>query len=99
MYFCVVLRIVCFVTFSVLFMCICTVLMPPGGYPIAVKYVISYVSNSIIFGKGRREKGSKNVLLTGVLVVCVLVFTVFLYGFVYVYLFIFVTSVRTTATA
>ena len=40
----------------------------------------------------------------GVLVICVLVFsvfcivcTVFLYRFVYVYLFLFVTSVRTTA--
>jgi len=34
----------------------------------------------------------------GVLVICVLVFTVFLYCFFYVYLFLFVTSVRTTAT-
>ena len=34
----------------------------------------------------------------GVLVICVLVFTVFLCCFVYVYLFLFVTSVRTTAT-
>jgi hypothetical protein len=34
----------------------------------------------------------------GVLVICELVFTVFLYCFVYVYLFLFVTSVRTTAT-
>ena len=34
----------------------------------------------------------------GVLVICVLVFTVFLYCFVYVNLFLFVTSVRTTAT-
>ena len=41
----------------------------------------------------------------GVLVACLLVFTVFcivctvfLYCFVYVYLFLFVTSVRTTAT-
>ena len=34
----------------------------------------------------------------GVLVVCVLEFTVFLYCFFYVYLFLFVTSVRTTAT-
>jgi hypothetical protein len=23
--------------------CICTVLLPPGGYPIAVKYIISLV--------------------------------------------------------
>ena len=91
MYFCVVLCIVCFVSFSVLFVCICvlnychrvatqlqlniyhiisfvffyvflccsmyclfcvvlcivcvymcTELLPPGGYPIAVKYIISY---------------------------------------------------------
>jgi len=45
MYFCVVLYIVCFVSFSVLFVCIrmCTVLLPPGGYPIAVnRYIISY---------------------------------------------------------
>ena len=41
----------------------------------------------------------------GVLVICVLVFTVFyivctvfLYCFFYVYLFLFVTSIRTTAT-
>ena len=40
MYFCVVLCIVCFVTYSVLF--VCTELLPPGGYPIAVKYIISY---------------------------------------------------------
>ena len=34
----------------------------------------------------------------GVLVICVIIFTVFLYCFFYVYLFLFVTSVRTTAT-
>jgi len=34
----------------------------------------------------------------GVLVICVLVFTVFLYCFFYVHLFLFVTSVRATAT-
>jgi len=34
----------------------------------------------------------------GVLVICVLAFTVFLYCFVYVRLFLFVTNVRTTAT-
>jgi hypothetical protein len=34
----------------------------------------------------------------GGLVICVLVFTVFLYCFIYVYLLLFVTSVRTTAT-
>jgi hypothetical protein len=34
----------------------------------------------------------------GVLVKCVLVFTVFLFCFVYVYLCLFVTSVRNTAT-
>jgi hypothetical protein len=33
----------------------------------------------------------------GVLVICVLVFTVFLHCFTYVYVFLFVTSVRTTA--
>jgi len=33
-----------------------------------------------------------------VLVICVLVFTVFLYCFVYALLFLFVTSVRSTAT-
>jgi hypothetical protein len=99
-YFCVLLRIVCFVTFSVLFFVyMCTELLPPGGYPIAVKYVISCVSNSITFGEWGRETSSKNVLLTGVLVICVLVFTVFWYCFIYVYLFLFVTSVRTTATA
>ena len=34
----------------------------------------------------------------GVLLICVLVFTLFLYCFVYVYLLLFVTNVRTTAT-
>jgi len=34
----------------------------------------------------------------GVFVICVLVFTVFLYCFLNVYLFLFVTRVRTTAT-
>ena len=34
----------------------------------------------------------------GVLEICELVFTVFLYCFVYVYLFLFVTSARTTAS-
>jgi len=33
---------VCFVSFSVLCVYMCTVLLPPGGYPIAVKYIISY---------------------------------------------------------
>jgi len=33
----------------------------------------------------------------GTLVICVLIFTVFLYCFFYVCLFLFVTSVRTTA--
>jgi hypothetical protein len=40
--FCVVLCIVCFVLFSVLCVCMCTELLPLGGYPIAVKYIISY---------------------------------------------------------
>jgi len=49
MYFCVVLCIVCFVTFSVLFVCVymCTELLPPGGYPIAFQYIISYHMNDI----------------------------------------------------
>jgi len=34
----------------------------------------------------------------GVLVICVLVFTVFLYCFVYLYLSLFVTIVKTTPT-
>jgi len=34
----------------------------------------------------------------GVLVICILVFNVFLYYCIYIYLFVFVTSVRTTAT-
>ena len=36
--------------------------------------------------------------MNGRFVICVLVFTVFLYCFVYVYLFLFATSVRPTAT-
>jgi hypothetical protein len=44
MYFCVGLCIVCFVTFPVLFVYMCTEQLPPGGYPVAVKYIIpSYV--------------------------------------------------------
>jgi hypothetical protein len=38
--FCVVVCIVCFVSFCVLYMC--TVLLPPDGYLIAVKYIVSY---------------------------------------------------------
>jgi len=34
----------------------------------------------------------------GVLVICVLVFTVFMYIFFHLYLFLFVTSLRTAAT-
>ena len=34
--FCVVVCVACFVLFSVLFVYMCTVLLPPGGYPIAV---------------------------------------------------------------
>jgi len=37
--FCVVLCIVC--------VCMCTELLPPGGYPIAVKYIISYIINLV----------------------------------------------------
>jgi ABC-type uncharacterized transport system permease subunit len=49
MYFCVVLCIVCFV-FSVLFVCvyICTELLPLDGYPIAVKYIISYLPIDVV---------------------------------------------------
>jgi hypothetical protein len=36
--FCVVLCIVC--------VYMCTELLPPGGYPIAVKYVISYIKHT-----------------------------------------------------
>jgi hypothetical protein len=40
--FCVVLCILCFVSFSVLFVCKCV--LPPGDYPIAVnKYIVSYI--------------------------------------------------------
>ena len=46
-YFCVVLCIVGFVTFSVLFVYICTKQLPPGGYPIAVKYIISFFHNQM----------------------------------------------------
>jgi len=45
MYFCVFLYIVCFVTFScIVSVYMCTEQLPPGGYPIAVKYIISYHS-------------------------------------------------------
>jgi hypothetical protein len=39
-YFCFIVCIVFLVTFSVLYMC--TELLPPGGYPIAVKYIINH---------------------------------------------------------
>jgi hypothetical protein len=46
--FCVVLYDVCFVMFPVLFVCIlCTEQVPPGGYPIAVKYIILYIIKCI----------------------------------------------------
>jgi len=37
--FCVVLYIVC--------VFVCTEVLPPGGYPIAVKYIISYVHQNL----------------------------------------------------
>jgi len=44
------------VSFSVLFMC--TVLLPPGGYPIAVKYIVTYhaisYNNTGTEGRGYR---------------------------------------------
>jgi hypothetical protein len=40
MYFCVVLCIVCFVSLSVLFVYMCTELLPLSGYPIAVNRYI-----------------------------------------------------------
>jgi hypothetical protein len=38
--FCVVLCIVC--------VYMCTELLPPGGYPIAVKYTISYIAAAVL---------------------------------------------------
>jgi len=38
--FCVVLRIVCFVSFSIVWVYMCTELLPPGGYPMQLN--ISY---------------------------------------------------------
>jgi hypothetical protein len=32
----------------------CTVLLPPGGYPIAVKYIILYL---VVFSQGKRPLG------------------------------------------
>jgi hypothetical protein len=43
MCFCVVLCIVCFVVLCIVCVYMCTELLPPGGYSIAVKY-ISYIS-------------------------------------------------------
>jgi len=59
MYFCVVLCMVCFVSFSALYWLFCDVLcivcvymcielLPPGGYPIAVKYIIPYHSTCTV---------------------------------------------------
>jgi len=49
MYFCVVLCIACFVMFSVLFVCICVLNYCHWvATPIAVKYIISYISNTFI---------------------------------------------------
>ena len=33
-----------YVVLCIVFMYMCTELLPPGGYPIAVKYIISYVT-------------------------------------------------------
>jgi hypothetical protein len=50
LYFCVVLHIVCFVASSVLFLPMCTALLRPGGYPIAINHIISYhISYHIIY--------------------------------------------------
>jgi len=38
MYFCVILCIVC--------VYMCTVLLPLGGYPNAVKYIVSYINKN-----------------------------------------------------
>jgi hypothetical protein len=37
----------------------CTVLLPPGGYPIAVKYIISYISYQYITILEEAKKSSK----------------------------------------
>jgi hypothetical protein len=50
MYFCVVLCVVCFVTFPVLFVVyMCTEQLPPGGYPIAVKYIIFIIRRQLLY--------------------------------------------------
>jgi len=43
MYFCVVLCIVFCGVSCIVCVCMCTEQLPPGGYPIAVKYIILYV--------------------------------------------------------
>jgi len=55
MYFCV-LCIVCFVTFPV-FVCVymCTEQLPPGGYPIAVKYIAYHITTCFGLCFGRRQ--------------------------------------------
>ena len=46
MYFCVVLCIVCFVTYSVLFVCICVLnYCHRVGYQIAVKYISYHIKH------------------------------------------------------
>jgi len=52
---CVVLCIVCIdcIVLCIVCMQMCTVLLPPGDNPIAVKYIISYVTiiNQILFSQ------------------------------------------------
>ena len=65
----------------------------PGCYAASSVWVCMYIYVCVcVFMCGCLDN------CVGVLVICVLVFTVFLYCFLYVYLFVFVTSVRTTAS-
>jgi len=43
MYFCVLCIFLFCVVLCIVCVYMCTVLLPPGGYPIAVKYIISYI--------------------------------------------------------
>jgi len=57
--FCDVLCIVC--------VYMCTELLPPGGYPIAVKYIISYINEEPLAQYGLSNHGGEEKL-TNILV-------------------------------
>ena len=74
------------ISYSKVFLCMCVCMCVCACVCVCVCVCVGFVISGCFHS------------CVGVLVICVLVFSVFLYGFVYVYLFLFVTGVWTTAT-